>query len=72
MRSRVQSRRAPTPSAQQQLEMVRDMLERMVAWRLLYPFNAEEARRFNRLTAKELRLLDVLAEAERLRQTDSA
>ena len=48
------------------------MLERMVAWRLLYPFNAEETRRFNRLTAKELRLLDVLAEADGLRQTDTA
>ena len=52
--------------------MVRDMLERMVAWRLLYPFNAEEARRFDRLTAKELRLLEVLAESEGLRQTGTA
>jgi len=52
--------------------MVRDMLERMVAWRLLYPFNAEETRRFNRLTAKELRLLDVLAEDDSLRQTGTA
>ena len=52
--------------------MVRDMLERMVAWRLLYPFNAEEARRFNRLTAKELRLLDALAEADSLKQTGTA
>jgi hypothetical protein len=37
------------------------MLERMVSWRLLYPFNAEEARRFNRLAAKEVRLLEALS-----------
>lgn len=48
------------------------MLERMVAWRLLYPFNAEETRRFNRLTTKELRLLEVLSANEGLRQTGTA
>ncbi|HEX4864756.1 MAG TPA: hypothetical protein VFV02_11820 [Acidimicrobiales bacterium] len=47
------------------------MLERMVAWRLLYPFNAEEARRFSRLAAKEVRLLETLAEADTLRGSET-
>lgn len=41
------------------------MLERMVSWRLLYPFSPEEARRFNRLAAREMRLLDSLAKTDR-------
>ena len=57
--------RGAAPGAEQQLEIVRNMLERMVAWRLLYPFSAEESRRFNRLAAKEVRLLEVLSARDR-------
>jgi hypothetical protein len=43
-----------------ELESVRDMLDRMVKWRLLYPFNADEAERFKELAAREKRLLEML------------
>jgi hypothetical protein len=55
-----QFRRGPSADPQEQLENVRNALDRMVAWRLMYPFNAEESKRFNRLAAQERRLLATL------------
>ena len=59
----------PATGLNKELASVRDMLDRMVKRRLLYPFSPEEAELFNELAAREVRLIEIL-EAGRARRVN--
>ncbi|HEX6394651.1 MAG TPA: hypothetical protein VFZ97_14535 [Acidimicrobiales bacterium] len=50
----------PATGLNKELASLRDTLDRMVKRRLLYPFSPEEAKLFNELTAREVRLIEIL------------